>query len=109
MLAVFNKLIYPGLAKIGVSIIIVNDVVISLMLITNKQNIFTKIVMKPLVKMSIGMTFAALAFVFSGLIEIWLDYDYLHVAWQVNNNIFYYFFYFFFFYCFIYFFNYYFY
>jgi len=33
--------------------------------------------------MTIGMVFAAASFVCSGLIQLWMDEDYLHVSWQL--------------------------
>jgi len=40
-----------------------------------------------LARMSIGMTIAAASFICSGLLEIWIEYEHLFVAWQLPQYI----------------------
>eukprot|EP01087_Luapelamoeba_hula_P015645 TRINITY_DN4699_c0_g1_i1.p1 TRINITY_DN4699_c0_g1~~TRINITY_DN4699_c0_g1_i1.p1 ORF type:complete len:563 (-),score=65.16 TRINITY_DN4699_c0_g1_i1:195-1883(-) len=62
MIPIFNKLVYPGLSKIGINL-------------------------KPLMRMTIGMALAVASFIASGLIELWLQESYLHVAWQLPQYV----------------------
>lgn len=58
LIPIFNKVVYPGLEKIGIRL-------------------------RPLMRMSIGMLFISLSFVVAGFIELWLEEDHLFIAWQI--------------------------